>query len=150
MKKYTIAAFVVLLSVVATQNASAQSGVHYPGSFWTTNGTVSPVEKGNVVSMNHVEQGVAKKGVELFVQSTLQTDSKGYDWNRRVIGGVGVRFTQSIGNGMVRIGASYLTERRFVHPQTINGLALTVDAWFGWGQRPSTNQPAPVSPLPRQ
>ncbi len=143
MKTLITAAFVALLSVVAVQNASAQSGTYYPGTFWTTNGTISPVEKGNMVSMSHIEQGIAKSGAELFAQSTVETDSKGFDWNRRMINGVGVRFTQSIGSGMVRVGMSYLSERRFVNPQTTNGLSFTVDAWFGWSQHAPVNVPTP-------
>ena len=142
MKKF-IAMFIVIVSVIGVQNASAQSSVHYPGSFWTTNGTVSPVEKGNIVSVSHFEQGIAKQGAEIFAQSTVQTDSKGFDWNRRLITGIGLRFTQKIGTGMVRFGGSYLSEQRFVNPKTINGLSFTVDAWFGWGQHAPVNVPTP-------
>lgn len=143
MKNSFIAVLVILVSMVGVRCASAQSEIYYPGSFWTTNGTVSPVEKGNIISLSHFEQGIAKHGVELFVQSTLEIDSKGLNWNRRVVNGIGFRLTQAIGNGVIRTGMSYLSERRFVNPQTINGLSFTVDMWFGWNQHAPINIPNP-------
>ena len=142
MKQLAIAS-VIAVSLIGASVASAQegTGTYYPGVFWTSNGTVSPVEKGNIVSMSHAEQGIAKRGAELFVQSTAQYDSKGYDWNRRVIGGIGARFTQSIGTGMVRVGVSYLSERRFVVPKTTSGFSVTAEAWFGWKQHAPLNVP---------
>lgn len=114
--------------------ASAQTT--YPGTVWTSNGTLSPVEKGNIISMTHVEQGVANHGVELFGQTTFIADTKAYDWNRRYSNGVGARFTQSIGSGMVRASVSYLRERRYSSEVTAQGVVIAVESWFGWGNSP--------------
>ncbi len=115
--------------------ASAQEGFYFPGSVWNSTGTLSPVEKGNVISMTHVEQGVAFRGVEAFGHFTGMYDSKGYSWNRRTTEGIGVRFTQSLKGGMVRGGASYVTEQRYVLAPTkqgASGIVLSVDCYFGW------------------
>lgn len=123
--------------------ASAQT--YYPGSLWTSNGTLSPAEPGNTVSLSHFEQGIARRGAELFAQVTATADTAGFDWNRRVVQGVGVRFTQALPGGMIRASLSYLSERRFVEPRTMNGVAITLDAYFGWRQR----APVPVPPAPQ-
>jgi len=119
----------VMLLLLAT---AAQAQTTYPGSVWSTNGTVSPVEKNNFISMTHVEQGIKNSGAELFGQATFQTDSQGLDWNRRIIQGVGARYTEAIKGGLVRVGLSYLSEKRFVYPNRISGFAFTIDMWAGW------------------
>lgn len=115
--------------------AAAQDGVYYPGSLYTTNGTLSPVEKNNVISLTHVEQGVAYRGVEGFGGFTGQYDSKGFSWNRRTIASAGIRFTQNVSGGAVRVAAGYARETRFVGVNTTaSGPFVSVDAWFGWKQ----------------
>jgi len=126
--------------------ASAQE-VYYPGSVWSSNGTLSPIEKGNVLSMTHAEQGIAYKGAELFGSLTAQADSKRYDWNNRLIEGVGVRFTQSIGSGMVRGTVAYLNEKRYVVPSNTGGVSLSVDCWFGWNHSPKAINPTGLQPV---
>lgn len=113
----------------------AADGVYYPGSVWTSNGTLSPVEKHNFISQTHVEQGIAIKGAEVFGSLSAVADSKGFDWNRRTVSGVGFRFTQNVGKGMVRAGVQYLSEKRYVSESTAKGISFNVDAYFGWGQR---------------
>lgn len=124
----------ILLVLYAAAPAQAQY-LYYPGSVWSSNGTLSPVEKGNVISITHAEQGVAYRGAELFFETTVMADTKAYDWNRRVANGVGLRFTQVVKGGMVRAGTAYVWERRYTYPyeRTMEGLTLFVDTWFGWG-----------------
>ena len=137
--KLSVVAFVFCMFCF-TPGVSYAQGVYFPGSVWSSNGTLSPVEKGNVLSLTHVEQGVAYRGAELFGQSTFSVDSKKYDWNRRFSNGVGARFTQSLlGHGMVRAGVSYVHERRYTFETTRQGWVASVDTWFGWQNTP---QPA--------
>lgn len=126
------------LLMVGSGIASAQGHydeIYYPGSIWSNLGTVSPVEKGNVISMTHFEQGVAYKGAELFSQTTLQMDSNAFDWNRRTILGVGGRYTYPLPHGVVRANISYLSEKRYISGSLVNGMSLMVDCWFGWNAR---------------
>ena len=126
----------VMVGFVGLANiASAQ--VYYPGTAWSTNGTLSPVEKGNIFHQSHVEQGGAYRGAELFGSFSGGFDSKGYDWNRHTTVGVGGRFTQVVKGGMVRAGVAYLSEQRYVVARTTSGLAVFVDMWVGWGQSKS-------------
>ena len=125
----------LVFGVALTTPAYAQEGLYYPGSVWSSTGTLAPFEPNNVISINHVEQGVAYKGAELFFQNTTGIDSSGLAWNRRTENGVGIRFTQSVKTGMIRAGMAYLVEHRFPVQQTrTNTLALYVQAWFGWHQ----------------
>jgi hypothetical protein len=133
--KGTILAVAVAAVMAVTGSASAQE-IYYPGSVWTSNGNLTPAEKGNLFTQTHVEQGVAFRGAEVFGQTTLGMDSKGYDWNRKMLGGVGARFTQTIGPGMVRASVSYVSEKRFVTDAVHSGIVVAVEAWFGWNQSP--------------
>ena len=136
-----------VVAPVAPVVAAQPSEFYFPGSVWTSNGTFSPVEKGNFISLTHAEQGVAWHGAELFAHLTLSDDSKGFAWNHRVQDGVGLRFTQSLGNGMVRAGLIYTHEAR--EPQVRAGQwGVFVESWFGWRQQP-TKQPVYL-PIPAQ
>jgi hypothetical protein len=135
LNRLVIVAFV--LAVVCTARfASAQSGVYYPGSAWTANGTLSPVEKGNVISLTHAEQGIALRGVEVFGQTTFSIDSKHFDWDRRFLNGGGIRFTQTVPHGMVRVSESFVRERRYNGDVTHQGFVFAAEAWFGWNHAP--------------
>ena len=111
----------------------AQSAITYPGSLWSSTGTVTPAEPGNVISLSHVTQGVSYKGIELFEASTLGMDSKGYDWNNRVQVSVGVALNQTVLNtGVVRVSAAYSRERRWVSNRPYTGMVYAVDFFTQW------------------
>jgi hypothetical protein len=132
MRSWTLAALALLAFAAPS---FAQDSVYYPGSLYTTNGTLSPVEKNNIVSFSHIEQGIAYRGAELFGAFTGQVDSKGYPWNRRTVSSIGLRFTQNIASGSVRVSAGYTRENQFAGPNTVvTGPFVAVDAWFGWRQ----------------
>jgi hypothetical protein len=127
----------VLMMVVAglLVCGSASAQVTLPGSMWSTNGTISPVEQGNMISLTHAEQGMSMRGAEVFVTTTVGMDSKGYDWNNKTQYGMGLRLTQTIGSGMVRVGVAYLEERRWISDRKDTGTTYFVDCWFQWGRR---------------
>ncbi len=127
----TVIAFVAALLLTASV-AQAQTTVQFPGSVWSTNGTISPVEKNNFITMTHVEQGAALGIFEVYGQFTGQFDRFGYDWNRLSREGVGARLNFTLPKGIVRASASYLTEKRYPTDSTASGIALAVDCWFGW------------------
>ena len=108
---------------------------YYPGTLWSSTGTLSPVEKGNIISMTHAEQGISYKGAEVYGLVTVMSDTKRYDWNNRTIEGVGVRLTHSTRHGMIRGGAAYLYEQRQISGARYSGLSVTVESWYGWGKR---------------
>lgn len=134
----------VILTVAGTASAQDQesqgSQIYYPGSLWTSVGNLSPAEKGNVMAIGNLEQGIAYRGAELYGIFQGQWDTKGFDWDRRVKTGVGVRFTQSVKNGMIRAGVAWIEEKRFVTGNRGRGVQVSVDTWFGWSQRPRVPQ----------
>jgi hypothetical protein len=103
----------------------------FPGSLWTSNGLQTPSEKDYTTS-THLEQGISFKGMELYGTFTGMMDTKKFDWNRRTIEGVGIRFTQNVSHGIVRVGVAYMNEKRFVIPQTFNGMSVVIESWLGW------------------
>ena len=107
----------------------------FPGSSWTSTGTLTPAEKGNVISMSHAEQGISYKGAEVYGVVMYLRDSKRYDWNNRTMEGVGVRLTHSNKHGMFRGGVAYLYEQRQITGARYSGLSVTVESWLGWGRR---------------
>lgn len=133
---FVFASVVLVSSPAFSQDCVNCSAVYYPGTVWSSVGTLSPAEKGNVIALTHVEQGVAIKGFEFFGQGTLGLDSKGFSWNNRVLGGIGGRFTQSIKRGMVRGSASWVQENRWQTNQTVSGWVLAAETWFGWNNTP--------------
>lgn len=128
--------------------ASAQgTETYYPGTVWSSFGTLSPAEKGNVISLTHIEQGIAKKGFEIFGQGTFGFDTDKYGWNNRVLAGVGGRFTQSVGRGMVRGSISWVDERRFLSNSRVSGWVLAAETWFGWQNTPRPAKVPALHPL---
>src|ERR1043166_3864061 len=105
--------------------------LYFPGSMWTANGTLSPVETDNFASMTHAEQGVAYRHAEVYFLTTFQYDTKAYDWDRRGMIGIGSRYTFVLPHGMVRAGVAYVSEKRFVSEHKTSALTASVDAWFG-------------------
>lgn len=112
------------------------SGVYFPGSLWSSTGTLSPVEKGNIISMNHFEQGVAFDGIELFAVGEGTVAQQPNDWEHRTLYGGGIRFTQSLGAlGMIRFNVAEVQEHRFISGITATGPQVSVDLWLGWAQK---------------
>lgn len=136
--------FALGASIFLALTGTASAQLTYPGSMWATAGIVNPAERTNLTGLAHWEQGVAWRGVEAYLLSTLGTDKKGYDWNNRLQGGGGIRLTQSVDGGAMRIGVIWVRERRWITERPHNSLGIVADCYFGWGHglaRP------PVSPI---
>jgi len=116
----------------------------YPGQFWTDNGNISPVEKGDIISASYFEQGITLRrwdfaNFEVLGAVGLTADTQGYSWNNRVVGTVGGRFNKIIGTkGIVELNATYTYEDRWLTSQTKGGFTPSVTYWFGWN--PVANQ----------
>ena len=122
-----------VLCIFSPRMLSAQSSITYPGSMWSSIGATTPAEKGNIISLSHMVQGVSYKGIELFEASTLGVDSKGYDWNNRVQVSSGIAFNQTVfTNGVVRLSIGYAHERRWVSNKPYNGMVYAVDFSTQW------------------
>ena len=124
----------------------AAAQITFPGSIWESAGTLTPAEPHNPSLLSHLEQGIAYRGAELYLLSTLGADRKGYDWNNRLQGGAGIRFTQSLLGGAARIAGVWIRERRWITERPHDGFGIIVDSYFSWGHGTVIGSP-PISPV---
>ena len=109
----------------------------FPGSSWAACGNISPVEHGNIIAQGYVSQGMvakrfAKTTLVPYGDMTLSRDSKHFDWDNKVISGVGVKAVFSQGELYTELGAAYLHEHRFESGRSAGGLTLFMNAFVGW------------------
>lgn len=124
-----------------------------PGSMWNIIGT-SPLERDNWIDYFHVDQGILLGkigGVKVvpYIGLNAVKDSKGYSWNNRVQGEVGVKFVKSFTNGVIDVGTAFAAERRFgqnLSVRTRTGIIGFAGGWHGW-QQPNS-QPSSKKFLP--
>jgi len=128
----------VLLGFANTASAqlSIPEQLYYPGSLWSSTGKTRPVEKGNVIHNTHLEQGIAWRGLEGFVDGTFQSDSQGLDWNNSQAAGAGARFTLAVPKGFIRGMVGYGKEYRRISGSSAAGARLALELWIGWAQSP--------------
>ena len=115
----------------------AEKSSRFPGSSWIEVGNLSPVEKGNILGLGYVTQGVVAKRFSRatlipYFEATVFHDSKGFDWDNRgnVGGGVKAAF---IGHDVyTEIGAAYLHENRFQSGLSAGGLSVFTNFSFNW------------------
>ena len=109
----------------------------FPGSSWATIGNISPVEQGNIIGQAYVSQGIVAKRFTRttlvpYAEMTFSRDSKHFDWDNKLMPGAGVKAVFPHGNLYTEIGAAYLYENRFESGRSAGGLALFMNASFGW------------------
>jgi hypothetical protein len=113
---------------------------------WNT-ALTTPLEKGNKLNYFHVDQGlvigrIGKIEVEPYVALNATKDTKGYQWNNRVEGEVGLKLVRPFRNGLVIFGGAYAGEWRAhvngVRSQTKYAPIGYFSDWFGWKQ-PTAN-----------
>ena len=109
----------------------------FPGSSWIEVGNLSPVEKGNILGMGYITQGVVAKRFSRFtvvpyLEATVFHDSKGFDWDNKAMGGGGVKAILPRGDIYTEIGAAYLHETRFQSGQSAGGFSVFTNFSFNW------------------
>lgn len=122
----------------------------YPGNTWGLVGALAPMERDNIFSQFHAEQGFTMMRLGDFylipgVSVDVSHDTKGYDWNNKVTASIGPKLVKIFNRGVVRVGASFGHEHRTATGNSADALMTSMDYWFGWGQ-PSVN-PNKKSPL---
>jgi hypothetical protein len=115
----------------------AEKSSRFPGSSWIEVGNLSPVEKGNILGMVYITQGVVAKRFSRFtvvpyLEATVFHDSKGFDWDNRASGGGGVKAILPRSDIYTEIGAAYLHETRFESGQSANGFSVFTNFSFNW------------------
>ncbi len=115
----------------------ADKSSRFPGSSWMEVGTLSPVEKGNIIGLAHLTQGIVAKRLDRamlvpYVEATVFHDSKGFDWENKATVGVGLKAIFPRGDVYTEIGASYLHENRFQSGNSAGGLMVFTNFSFNW------------------
>jgi hypothetical protein len=116
---------------------AAEKTNRWPGSMWAVVGHYSPVEHGNLIEQAQLTQGYAanrfgNKVLIPFLHINVGHDSKGFDWENKLIGGAGVKLGIPVGETYTEFGAAYSYEDRYLTGHNANGLKLFVDFSCGW------------------
>ena len=130
--------FVMFAVLVLTAFSAAQDGaksalegsmvdaVGLPGQGWTSVGNLSPIEHNNFYTQSYFEQSAAVFStysgsitVTPFVGVGLVLDTKGYEWNNKILPRLGLKANKYFRKGVVSIGTAYSYEDRFksIHQQ---------------------------------
>jgi len=142
---FTLFAVLVLGAVAAAQDGAASAlqgslvdAVGLPGQGWTSIGNQSPIEHNNFYFQSYVEQSAAVYStfsgsvtVTPFVGMGLVLDTKGYEWNNKVLPRIGVKANKYFRKGVVSVGSAYAYEDRFKSFNS-SGMTVFVQDWFGW------------------
>src|SRR6266481_4357021 len=142
--------FAIFAVLVLTVFSAAQEGaksamqgslvdaVGLPGQGWTSVGNLSPIEHNNFFTQSYFEQSAAifstysgSITVTPFVGVGLVLDTKGYEWNNKILPRMGVKVNKYFRKGVVSIGSAYSYEDRFKSYNS-SGFTLFAQDWFGW------------------
>lgn len=115
----------------------AEETSRFPGSTWAAVGNISPVERGNIIGQGYFSQGVVAKrfrGTTLvpYAETTFSRDSKGFDWDNKIIYGGGLKAVIPRAPLYTELGAAYLREDRFRSERSASGLTVFMNFSFGW------------------
>ena len=115
----------------------AQKSSRFPGSSWMEVGTLSPIEKGNIIGLGYITQGIVAKRFSRatlvpYVEATVFHDSKGFDWENKATVGGGVKAIFPRGDIYTEIGAAYLHENRFQSGESAGGVSVFTNFSFNW------------------
>lgn len=115
-----------------------KSATTLPGSAWNATGNLSPMERGNTMSASYLEQGVTlyRTGSFSFVpyaSLAASLDTKGYEWNNRAVGTLGMKFVKDFKSGTVFLACGYADEHRKGGTHK-DAAVIQAVYWFGWQQ----------------
>ena len=111
------------------------------GQMWSSNGTYSPLEKGNVLSQSYFEQTASVYStwdnsvtITPYAGFGMVSDTKGYSWNNKIQPSGGIKVNKLFRHGIVSVGTAYAYEDRFTDsnaPKASGRTDYMLD-WFGW------------------
>lgn len=142
MKKYLLAG---VLGLALPTAAHAEEG-KFPGSVWfnITGPYVSGEEKGNWILSGGVNQDavlteVANWKLSATAGVAFSKDTKGFEWNNKVVPSVGIKASRQVLGGAFDVTVQYAHERRFgtlykTADRSDGGVQVTINYWAGWGR----------------
>jgi len=115
----------------------AEKSSRFPGSSWMEVGNLSPVEKGNILALAYITQGVVAKRLSRativpYLEATIYRDSKGFDWDNKASAGAGVKAIIPRDQIYTEVGVAYLHENRFHSGQSAGGVSVFTNFSFNW------------------
>jgi hypothetical protein len=115
----------------------AEKSSRFPGSSWMEVGNLSPVEKGNILGLGYISQGVVAKRFRRatlvpYVDATIFRDSQGFDWDNRATVGAGVKAIIPREQVYTEVGLAYLHESRFQSGLAAGGVSVFTNFSFNW------------------
>ncbi len=135
----------------APPSAMAQNGMPMPGS---TSGNIQypssaqPAESDNLLLSGTIEQGVdifsdgEGTAINLFARVDYRWDSEELDFNRKLLGAVGLKFRHYFSDSLIMsVGAKYENDQRYVVKRSSDGILLFGN-WFGSWHLPNPGQDA--------
>jgi hypothetical protein len=131
---------VMLLAAPAVSGAqeapSTPASVAFPGSVNMTIGNVTPTERGNVVSLTQIEQGVTvwrhnRTFVSGLALLSVGRDSDHYAWNNRHPVTLGVRLSQVMSNSVLQLNVGESVVSDAATPTVVKPVAYA-SYWAGW------------------
>ena len=132
--------------LLLTKPVKAEKSLGTPGSTWGEirfPGSAQPEDKNNLILEGAVAQGVdffrlsKNSALNVFGKLDYALDKEGFDWNRKLRLGAGLKLRHYISDTVViAVGAKYEIDRRFVDDRTLEGFQLFSN-WFGSWQLPN-------------
>jgi len=111
-------------------------GVFFPGYAAPMTSYSSPIEKGNLLTVVAIEQGIAlgdaRSHVVPYAGVRLSVDEQGLDWNNKAVMQVGVKYVRRIAGGVIQAGGGYAFEHRLKSAFRAGQPMAFAEAWFGW------------------
>jgi hypothetical protein len=135
--KFASIAVLCFAPLAGAQDQTLGRAITFPGSAWTDIGNYSPSES-TVLFDSYAEQGATiyrahSLSLTPYASLALDFDTKGYDWENRAQGQIGIKLTRNFRNGIVSVGTAYAIEDRF-KSETVKQAAIGfANYWFGWG-----------------
>ena len=141
--KFSIAAILILSFTKAAVGQTdpppytAVTPIDKPGSAWGYVGNTSPIDKGDIFSNNHFEQGFGfyqrkeKMLVEGFGSMDMNFDSQGQVWANNYIGQFGVKANFLIRHGVVTVSVSRAYENQWLNGIKAWQNEISVNTWLG-------------------
>jgi len=135
----------LLAALMLTPTAALAEPLAYPGSAWVNvTGPGVGAESGNWVTSGKIQQGIDwtdiggwKLNTAVAVAGTV--DTKGYDWNNKVVPSVSAALRKDMNGAMFEVGVQVVHEERFgrvyvADKRSATGFQAFANYWVGWGR----------------
>lgn len=110
---------------------------HKPATVWASIGNRSPYEGNNFQFILNGEQGITlldkrKADLVFFGHGQIATDTKGFDWNNKLITGLGLKIDIPRQACTISFGVEAQNERRFKSGLNSSSLIFFTSVYYNW------------------